>query len=189
MTEMSSLSLERLHAAGLTDVVSVEPVTGWPRAGPARRGDGTSVFVKAFSEAPSDDALDAEAEGLAAFADVGRHGDPQTWSSPRLTCSCSRCCTRGHATRRSGNVSRTTVPTPEAHGFLDLYAELTGLDSGWRERMPILQLRQHWRCSPNTSTTGVRRAWYARPSPRSGAGREPSYGSGTFFLVGMISSY
>ncbi|MDM7854972.1 fructosamine kinase family protein [Cellulomonas alba] len=37
----------------------------------------------------------------------------------------------------------TTVPPPEAASFFDLYAELTGLDAGWRERMPILQLRQH----------------------------------------------
>jgi len=37
----------------------------------------------------------------------------------------------------------TTAPPPEASPFFDLYAELTGLDAGWRERMPILQLRQH----------------------------------------------
>jgi fructosamine-3-kinase len=37
----------------------------------------------------------------------------------------------------------TTVPPPEARAFFDLYAELTGLDDGWRERMPIIQLRQH----------------------------------------------
>jgi fructosamine-3-kinase len=37
----------------------------------------------------------------------------------------------------------TTAPPPEAAGFFDLYAELTGLDSGWRDRMPIVQLRQH----------------------------------------------
>jgi fructosamine-3-kinase len=37
----------------------------------------------------------------------------------------------------------TTAPPPEAGGFFDLYAELTGLDAAWRERMPILQLRQH----------------------------------------------
>ncbi|MEK8104395.1 hypothetical protein NKG94_03070 [Micromonospora sp. M12] len=27
--------------------------------------------------------------------------------------------------------------------MFDVYAELTGLDNGWRERMPIIQLRQH----------------------------------------------
>ncbi|WP_031524167.1 fructosamine kinase family protein [Streptomyces sp. NRRL F-5123] len=37
----------------------------------------------------------------------------------------------------------TTAPPPEAGAFFDLYAELTGLDRDWRERMPILQLRQH----------------------------------------------
>jgi len=37
----------------------------------------------------------------------------------------------------------TTAPPPEAAAFFDRYAELTGLDAGWRERMPILQLRQH----------------------------------------------
>src|SRR5690606_8062289 len=37
----------------------------------------------------------------------------------------------------------TTAPPPEAHGFFDRYAELSGLDDGWRERMPIIQLRQH----------------------------------------------
>lgn len=37
----------------------------------------------------------------------------------------------------------TTAPPPEAAGFFDLYAELTGLDAQWRERMPIIQLRQH----------------------------------------------
>ena len=37
----------------------------------------------------------------------------------------------------------TTAPPPEAHAFFERYAELTGLDLGWRERMPIIQLRQH----------------------------------------------
>ena len=37
----------------------------------------------------------------------------------------------------------TTAPPPEAAVFFDLYAALTGLDAGWRERMPIIQLRQH----------------------------------------------
>jgi fructosamine-3-kinase len=32
---------------------------------------------------------------------------------------------------------------PEAKRFFGLYAELTGLDDGWRERMPLIQLRQH----------------------------------------------
>ncbi|WP_430782257.1 fructosamine kinase family protein [Actinoplanes sp. G11-F43] len=37
----------------------------------------------------------------------------------------------------------TTAPPPEARRFFDVYAELTGLDDGWRSRMPIIQLRQH----------------------------------------------
>jgi len=37
----------------------------------------------------------------------------------------------------------TTAPPPEAHVFFERYAELTGLDAGWRRRMPIIQLRQH----------------------------------------------
>ena len=37
----------------------------------------------------------------------------------------------------------TTAPPPEAQGFFERYAELTGLDDGWRERMPLIQLRQH----------------------------------------------
>jgi fructosamine-3-kinase len=37
----------------------------------------------------------------------------------------------------------TTSPPPEAHRFFDVYAELTSLDSDWRARMPIVQLRQH----------------------------------------------
>ncbi|MEY9814479.1 fructosamine kinase family protein [Streptomyces albogriseolus] len=37
----------------------------------------------------------------------------------------------------------TTAPPPEARVFFERYAELTGLDAGWRERMPVLQLRQH----------------------------------------------
>ncbi|MET8279408.1 fructosamine kinase family protein [Micromonospora sp. NPDC005174] len=37
----------------------------------------------------------------------------------------------------------TTSPPPEAQRFFDVYAELTSLDSDWRARMPIIQLRQH----------------------------------------------
>lgn len=37
----------------------------------------------------------------------------------------------------------TTAPPPESRRFFDVYAELTGLDDGWRSRMPIIQLRQH----------------------------------------------
>jgi len=37
----------------------------------------------------------------------------------------------------------STSPPPEAQRFFDAYAELTRLDGDWRERMPIVQLRQH----------------------------------------------
>ena len=37
----------------------------------------------------------------------------------------------------------TTSPPPQAARFFDVYAELTGLDAGWRERVPLVQLRQH----------------------------------------------
>lgn len=37
----------------------------------------------------------------------------------------------------------TTSPPPESRSFFDLYAELVGLDRDWRDRMPVLQLRQH----------------------------------------------
>ncbi|MCC2334966.1 fructosamine kinase family protein [Cellulomonas wangsupingiae] len=37
----------------------------------------------------------------------------------------------------------TTAAPPESAVFFERYAELTGLDDGWRARMPIVQLRQH----------------------------------------------
>jgi fructosamine-3-kinase len=71
--------LERLRAAGLTDVLDVEPATGGlaATAGLARRGDGTSVFVKAFDEAPSEDVFDAEAEGLTVLREAGGIATPE----------------------------------------------------------------------------------------------------------------
>ena len=73
MTVATSLLLKRLHAAGLTDVVDVEPAAGGlaATAGLARRGDGTPVFVKAFGEPPSGDAFAAEAEGLTVLREAG----------------------------------------------------------------------------------------------------------------------
>lgn len=261
-----SLLLGRLHAAGMTDVVAVEPATGGlaATAGLARLGDGTSVFVKAFDVAPSDDAFATEAEGLAALrtlgsvptpdvvlagqdllvlealhprpADaafwerfahtlahlhtttthprfgwagdnwLGRRRQVNTWQDdgfeffarhrllrwlgePRVDAAldaadraalerlCARlpellpdrpaCLTHGDlwaqnvlatADGRPALIDPavsytwaevdlahvwTTAPPPEAHAFFDLYAELTGLDTGWRARMPVLQLRQH----------------------------------------------
>ncbi|MGQ5638872.1 MULTISPECIES: fructosamine kinase family protein [unclassified Streptomyces] len=266
MTEATSFLLERLHAVGLTDVVAVEPAPGGlaATAGLARCGDGTSVFVKAFGEPPSDDAFADEAEGLSALREAGGVSTPEvivadrdllvlsvlqprpdteafweqlahglahlhtstrhprfgwhrdnwlgrrrqvnTWKGdgfeffaqhrllrwldePRVQealdatdrAALERLCDRlpellpvrpaclTHGDLWAMNVMATndgrpalidpavsymwaevdlahlwtTAPPPEARVFFGLYAELTGLDRGWRERMPILQLRQH----------------------------------------------
>ncbi|MBN0041068.1 fructosamine kinase family protein [Cellulosimicrobium cellulans] len=65
---------ERLRAAGLDDVTSVEPVSGGlaATAGLARRTDAEPLFVKAFdADAPGDDVFTVEAEGLAALRAAG----------------------------------------------------------------------------------------------------------------------
>ncbi|MFC8722701.1 fructosamine kinase family protein [Kitasatospora sp. NPDC057198] len=79
MPETTPFLLERLRAAGLTDVVAVEPATGGLAAvaGIARRADGTSVFVKAFDGPPSEDAFAAEAEGLTALREAGGVATPE----------------------------------------------------------------------------------------------------------------
>ncbi|CAM5386613.1 MULTISPECIES: fructosamine kinase family protein [Streptomyces] len=266
MTDAMSFLLQRLHAAGLTDVVAAEPATGGlaATAGIARRGDGTPVFVKAFTEPLSDDAFAAEAEGLTMLREAGgvvtpeiiladrdllvlsvlrpRPGAEDFWEQfahalahlhtttryPRFgwhrdnwlgrrrqanawdddgfaffaqhrllrwlgehrvqealdaadRAALERLCDRlpellpvrpaclTHGDLWAQNVMATpdgrpalidpavsymwaevdlahlwtTAPPPEAHVFFGLYAELTGLDRDWRERMPILQLRQH----------------------------------------------
>ncbi|WP_086871668.1 fructosamine kinase family protein [Streptomyces viridochromogenes] len=258
--------LERLQAAGLSDVVAVEPVAGGFVATSVlvHCGDGTSVFVKTFSEPPSDDAFAAEAEGLTVLSEAGGVTTPEiilvdrdvlvlsvlrpqprtevfweqlahvlahlhtttrhprfgwhqdnwlgrrrqfnTWEDdgfeffaqnrllrwlgerrvqetldaadrmalerlcerlPELLPIKPACLTHGDlwamnvmatADGRPALIDPavsytwaevdlahlwTTAPPPEAHVFFTLYAELTGLDRGWRERMPILQLRQH----------------------------------------------
>ncbi|MFF3301688.1 fructosamine kinase family protein [Streptomyces sp. NPDC002908] len=265
MTASTSFLLGRLHAAGLTDVVEVEPATGGlaATAGLARRGDGTSVFVKAFRESPSDDAFAAEAEGLTVLREaggatpeiiladrdllvlavlrprpgtqafweqlahmlahlhtttrhprfgwhrdnwLGRRRQVNTWEDdgfeffaqhrllrwlgerrvqevldtadraalerlcdrlPELLPVRPACLTHGDLWALNVMATHegmpalidpavsytwaevdlahlwTTSPPPEAQVFFELYAELTGLDRGWRARMPILQLRQH----------------------------------------------
>lgn len=266
MSDRTTLLIGRLHAAGLTDVVAVESATGGlaASAGIARRGDGSSVFVKAFLDGQPNDALVAEAEGLAALRALGGVATPEvvlatpdllvlevlrprptdvtfwkrlahelaqlhtatvhprfgwshdgwlgrrrqvnTWQDdgfeffarhrllrwldeprvrdaldapdraalerlcsllPELLPTRPACLTHGDlwmqnvlatADGRPALIDPavsytwaevdlahlwTTVPPPEASGFFDLYAELTGLDAGWRDRMPILQLRQH----------------------------------------------
>lgn len=264
-----AMLLERLHAAGLTDVVGVDPAAGGlaATAGLARRADGGTLFVKAFTRAPADDVLATEAEGLVALRELGGvptpdvvhvssdllvlttlHPRPEgptavafwerladvvahlhtstvhdrfgwhrdgwlgrlrqvnTWTEdgfeffarhrllrwldePRVAAAlgpadraalehlCDRlpellpdrpaCLTHGDlwtqnvlATADGGPalvdpaVSYTwaevdlahvwtSSPPPEASAFVERYVELTGLDAGWRERMPVLQLRQH----------------------------------------------
>src|SRR3954469_20611436 len=70
--------LERLHRAGMREVVAVEPATGGlaALAGIATRRDAPPVFVKAFAEAPDDDVFAAEAEGLAALREHGGVATP-----------------------------------------------------------------------------------------------------------------
>ncbi|MGW0087141.1 fructosamine kinase family protein [Streptomyces sp. NPDC003393] len=79
MIDAPSFLLKRLYAVGLTDVVAVEPATGGlaATAGLARRADGTSMFVKAFDEAPSDDTFAAEAEGLTVLREAGGIATPE----------------------------------------------------------------------------------------------------------------
>lgn len=266
MTDATALLRSRLHAAGMTDVVAVEPAAGGQAAtaGLARRTDGSTVFVKAFDEAPSADAFATEAEGLEALralggvmtpdvvlvtADLlvlqvlrprpqdecfwerlahalarlhtttthprfgwhddgwlGRRRQVNTWEDdgftffanhrllrwlgePRVDAAlgadgrdalerlCDRlpellperpaCLTHGDLWMQNVLATAggepalidpavsytwaevdlahlwTTAPPPESRACFDLYAELTGLDAGWRERMPLIQLRQH----------------------------------------------
>ncbi|WP_433220199.1 fructosamine kinase family protein [Dactylosporangium sp. CS-047395] len=68
---MTSPLLDRLHRAGLDDVVAVEPVSGGlaAQAALATRGDGSTVFVKALDDLPG--VFATEAEGLTALHDLG----------------------------------------------------------------------------------------------------------------------
>lgn len=78
MSDPRSLLLERLHAAGLSDVAEIELATGGlaATAGFARRADGTRLFVKAFDEPTSGNAFVAEAEGLEALRTLGGMSTP-----------------------------------------------------------------------------------------------------------------
>jgi len=82
---MTSLIAERLAAAGFADIVSLEPATGGlaALAAFARRADGSTVFAKAFAEAPSDDAFAAEAEGLEALRTLGDIATPDVLFASR----------------------------------------------------------------------------------------------------------
>ncbi|MCG5435964.1 fructosamine kinase family protein [Micromonospora foliorum] len=71
--------LERLHLAGMSDAVTVQPVTGGlaALAGIATLRDAPPVFVKAFADPPADDVFVAEAEGLAALRELGGVATPE----------------------------------------------------------------------------------------------------------------
>ncbi|WP_433131313.1 fructosamine kinase family protein [Micromonospora sp. CA-240977] len=76
---------ERLLAAGMGEVVSVEPVAGGVAAvaGIATRRDAPSVFVKSFADAPADGVFRAEAEGLAALREIGGVPTPEVLLADR----------------------------------------------------------------------------------------------------------
>ncbi|GAB2601554.1 fructosamine kinase [Paractinoplanes abujensis] len=69
----AALLAQRLARAGISDVVTVEPVSGGlaALAGIAHRDDAPPVFVKTFAEAPDGDAFAAEAEGLTVLRELG----------------------------------------------------------------------------------------------------------------------
>src|SRR5688572_117723 len=85
MTDPISLLSDRLHRAGIADIVSIEPATGGLAAtsGLALRSDGSAIFAKAFADPPSDDAFTAEAEGLAALRNLGGVVTPDVLSTGR----------------------------------------------------------------------------------------------------------
>lgn len=77
--------LDRVHRAGMHDVVRVEPVTGGlaALAGLAIRRDAPPVFVKGFADPPDDDVFAAEAEGLAALRSLGGMATPDVLLADR----------------------------------------------------------------------------------------------------------
>lgn len=266
MAYVETLLMERLRRAGVRGVAEVASASGGlaASAGIARRRDGSSLFVKTFTDPPADDVFIAEAEGLAALRELGGIATPDVvvaddellvlsmleprppvegfWEElahalarlhtttvhdrfgwhrdnwlgrrqqvnawcddgfaffaehrllrwldePRVDAvldtgdriALERLCERlpellpvrpaclTHGDLWAQNVLATadgrpalidpavsymwaevdlahlwtTAPPAEARVFFDLYAELAGLDKGWRDRMPIIQLRQH----------------------------------------------
>ncbi|UOE43566.1 fructosamine kinase family protein [Agromyces larvae] len=83
--ESRTLLHDRLRAAGMTDIVSIEPATGGlaATAGVARSADGAALFVKSFDEAPSAGAFEAEAEGLDAVRRLGGVATPEVLLATR----------------------------------------------------------------------------------------------------------
>lgn len=76
---IASLLRDRLHAAGLSDVVAVEPVEGGMAAlaGLATRRSGPPLFVKSFADMPANDLFAAEAEGLNILRERGALATPE----------------------------------------------------------------------------------------------------------------
>lgn len=69
----AALLLDRLHAAGLTDVTAVDPVDGGMAAlaGLATRPGRAPLFVKSFADVPAEDLFAAEQEGLNVLRERG----------------------------------------------------------------------------------------------------------------------
>lgn len=76
---IGSLLRDRMHAAGLDDVVAVEPVEGGMAAlaGLATRRSGPPLFVKSFVDMPAHDLFAAEAEGLEVLRERGGLATPE----------------------------------------------------------------------------------------------------------------
>jgi len=79
LVAVASLLLDRLHAAGLRDVTSVEVVEGGQAAlaGIATQRGGPPLFVKSFVDVPADDLFAAEAEGLDVLRERGGIAAPE----------------------------------------------------------------------------------------------------------------
>lgn len=69
----ADLLLQRLHGAGLDDVIEVSALAEGmaAQAGLATRRSGATVFVKSFALPPADDLFALEAEGLRALRAIG----------------------------------------------------------------------------------------------------------------------
>ena len=85
MTHSATFLLDCLHRAGMSDVDTVEPVTGGlaALAGIASRRDAPPMFVKAFADTPDDDVFAAEAEGLTALRELGGVATPDVIRADR----------------------------------------------------------------------------------------------------------
>ena len=69
----ASMLLQRLHAAGIDDILQIDPSAEGMAAvsGLATRRSGTRVFVKTFAAPPADDLFAQETEGLQVLRQLG----------------------------------------------------------------------------------------------------------------------